>query len=95
MQEHFGDVFNEYMKAQRRNPGQLAKLTGIPRQTIISWKNGTVKRPQRILDILRLAQALHLDRSQVNRLLRAANHEPVEQLAEQDHSGQQGNSRSA
>ena len=85
MEEHFGDVLDEYIRNRNRTPGQLESLSEVPRQTIISWRKGLVKRPRSILDILRVAQALHLDRNEVNRLLCAARHYPIEQLAEQGH----------
>jgi len=78
MPEHYGDVLTEFIESRQRSSDQLANLSGIPKQTIVSWREGRVKRPRSIVDILRVGQALHLSISEINRLLLSARHEPID-----------------
>ncbi len=68
----FAEVFGRFVKLAGYTPGQLAKMTGIPKPTIVNWIEGRVKRPRVVSDLLRLALVLHLDVTAVNELLQAA-----------------------
>ncbi len=89
MAEHFGDVLKEYVEQAGQSAGRLAKLTGIPRHTIVSWLEGRVKRPRNRQDIVKLAATLRLFKGEADRLLQAASHPSISELiatamAEQD-----------
>ncbi len=77
MSAHFGDVLTKYIESRQRTSGQLSDLSGVPKQTIVSWREGRVKRPRTVVDILRVAQALHLSTSEVNQLLQSAKHDTI------------------
>lgn len=80
MKEHFGDVLDELMRQKSRTADELAKSTTLPKQTIASWREGRVKRPRNIGDILTVATSMGLTESEANRLLIAARHPPVAEL---------------
>lgn len=69
-EKHFGDVFKQILG--NYTPGKLAEITGIPKQTLVSWKEGRVKRPRNEVEILKVASALRCDQQEVNQLLNAA-----------------------
>jgi predicted ATPase len=60
--------------------GQLARLSSIPKPTIVNWLEGRVKRPRTREDLLRLAVVLHLDRAELSELLVSAGHPDVDVL---------------
>lgn len=74
------DVLSEYVHRSGYTTGQLAKLTAVPKPTIVNWLEGRVKRPREHQDILRLAAVLHLDSQEVERLLAAAGQPPLAEL---------------
>lgn len=89
MSEHFGDVLTEFIESQQRSSGQLSVLSGVPKHTIVSWREGRVKRPRSIGDILKVAQALNLNMKDANRLLSAAGKSSIQGLMEK--SAQEAN----
>lgn len=68
------DVLGEFVNRSSYTPGQLAKLSGIPKPTIVNWLVGRVRRPRIPHDLLRLAVVLHLNQAEVESLLAAAEH---------------------
>lgn len=70
----FADVLEDYVQQKNLSAGRLATLSGVPKQTIQSWRQGRVKRPRHIEPILQVAKALHLTIDQTNRLLFTSNH---------------------
>jgi tetratricopeptide (TPR) repeat protein/tRNA A-37 threonylcarbamoyl transferase component Bud32/transcriptional regulator with XRE-family HTH domain len=82
MKEYFGDVLKEYVDRAGQTAGQLAKITGIPRQTIVSWLEGRVKRLRAWQDVVRLAAALRLYEEEADRLLLAAGQRTIGELME-------------
>lgn len=82
MTEHFGDLFKEYLQVQGVTPAPLAQRTGLPKETIINWRKGRVRQPQRWQDIALAASALELKVDAVTRLLQAAGYPPVVELIE-------------
>ena len=70
----FADVLQQYVTRSAYTAGQLARLSGIPKTTIMSWLSGLVKRPQSPENLSQLAQILHLTQSETETLLRAAGH---------------------
>ncbi len=85
MAEHtpfqLADVLGEFVNRSGYTPGQLAKLSGIPKPTIVNWLVGRVRRPRLPDDLLRLAAVLHLSQPEVDSLLLAAEHPPLTDLA--------------
>ncbi|MCA9932406.1 MAG: tetratricopeptide repeat protein [Ardenticatenaceae bacterium] len=77
---HFADVLGKFVSASGYTTGQLAKLTGIPKPTIVNWLEGRVKRPRGYNDLLRLTAVLHLNQSQADQVLIAAGHPPIADL---------------
>lgn len=83
MNEHFGDVLKEYVSRAKQTADRLAQLTDLPKQTIISWLNGSVKRPREWQPIVQIAVALRLYEDETNRLLTAAHHPALTTLLAQ------------
>jgi hypothetical protein len=61
-------------------PGLLAKLSGIPKATIVNWLEGRVLRPRRWQDVIAVADALRLDETRVGELLAASRHAGLQTL---------------
>lgn len=76
----FTDILNEYVGHSAYRPGQLARLTGVPKMTIVNWLGGRVKRPRAWQDVAKLARVLHLPASDADTLLRAAGYPSLEKL---------------
>lgn len=68
----FADVLQQYVNRATYSAGQLARLTGIPKPTILSWLDGRVKHPRSYSDLIKLAEALHLAPEETYRLLGSA-----------------------
>jgi|GEM_PF-827557 tetratricopeptide (TPR) repeat protein/transcriptional regulator with XRE-family HTH domain len=77
------DVLTRFVSRAGYTSGQLARLTGIPKATIVNWMEGRVKRPRGSEDLLRLAAILHLDEIDATELLQAAGHPSIAELREQ------------
>jgi len=77
------EVLESYVIKSGYKPIQLARLSGIPKPTIVNWLNGRVKKPQNWQDLLKLGAALHLDGVQCTRLLESAGYPSVEILIQQ------------
>lgn len=75
--EHFGDVFAAYMKKVGQTDGRLAELTGVPKPTIVSWREGRVRHPRNILDVLSVAEGLRLTQAELDKLLWAAGYKGI------------------
>lgn len=70
----FSELLHLYVDRMAYSAGQLARLSGIPKPTILSWLDGRVKRPRAHDDLLKLAEALNLGVVEVNTLMAAAGH---------------------
>jgi len=84
MSEDFGQVLDRYMREMRRGPGVLAKLSGVPRQTIISWQKGYVDQPRNWIDVAKVAKAFPLTEGKASKLLTAAGYGPIANLRKQE-----------
>lgn len=82
MAEHFGDVFKEYLQLRSETPAPLAQRTGLAKETLINWRKGRVRQPQRWQDIALVASALELNVDAVTRLLVAAGYPSIMDLTE-------------
>ncbi|MAU00394.1 MAG: hypothetical protein CL608_24900 [Anaerolineaceae bacterium] len=72
----FGDVLQQYVNRSAYTAGQLSRLSGIPKTTIVSWLNGQVQKPQTADGLTQLAKILHLNKQETESLLHAAGHLP-------------------
>ncbi len=68
----FADALQQFVSRSSYSAGQLARLTGIPKPTILSWLDGRVKRPRSYSDLVKLAESLHLTPTEMAQLLTAA-----------------------
>lgn len=78
--------FAEVLRAQmdrppRYSPGLVSRLAGVPKATIVNWVEGRVARPRRWQDLVRVADAMRLGRSETEDLLAAASHPCLAELA--------------
>jgi tetratricopeptide (TPR) repeat protein len=75
------DVLGEFVNRSGYTPGQLARLSGIPKPTIVNWLVGRVRHPRIPHDLLHLAAVLHLTHPELDTLLLAAEHPNLAELA--------------
>lgn len=68
----FADTLQQFVSRSSYTAGQLARLTGIPKPTILSWLDGRVKHPRSYFDLVKMAEALRLSPVEVGQLLTAA-----------------------
>lgn len=80
---HLSDVLNRYVSRTGYTAGQLARLSGIPKATIVNWLEGRVKRPRGSEDLLKLAAILHLEEAEATELLQSAGHPSIAEFREQ------------
>ena len=59
------------------SPGLLAKMSGIPKATIVNWMSGRVASPRHWQDIIRVADSLRLCRDSTDSLVQAAGYGTV------------------
>ena len=74
------DILTQFIKRSGYTPGQLSKLSGVPKPTIVNWMEGRVKRPRTLNDLVRLAAVLHLKEGEASQLLQAAGHPAIAEL---------------
>lgn len=77
---HMAEVLEEFVARSGYTAGQLSKLTGIPKPTIVNWVEGRVRKPRGVEDLLLLALALHLSEEETSRFLTSAGHPPIPNL---------------
>jgi tetratricopeptide (TPR) repeat protein len=73
-------VLSHYVDRVGYTPGQLSRLTGIPKATTVNWLSGRVKKPRCRADLIRLAKALHLNQREASELLKAAGYPAIPYL---------------
>lgn len=83
MENEWMDALDHYITERRYSSGQVAELSGIPQRTIINWRNGRVRKPQRWQDVVKIAAALGLNQTETNELLQAARHQTLLTLRRQ------------
>ncbi|MEM7539429.1 MAG: NB-ARC domain-containing protein [Chloroflexota bacterium] len=76
----FADLLEDFRARADLSFGRLAKLSDMPRATIVSWENGASKRPQQWQGIVKVASALELSKEEASQLLRAAHHLSIDEL---------------
>ncbi len=72
----FAELLSEYTARTGISDAELARSTGVRRQTVFRWKEGLVKRPRHREDVLRCAQRLRLNPEERDALLVAAGFPP-------------------
>lgn len=80
MSSTLADILGRYVQRSLYSHGQLAALSGVPKNTITNWLGGRVKRPHRWQPLLQVAAVLDLTDAETDALLRAANHPPLADL---------------
>ena len=74
------DLLTQFIKRSGYTPGQLAKLSGVPKPTIVNWMEGRVRRPRTLNDLVRLTAVLHLTELEASQLLQSAGHPSIAEL---------------
>lgn len=64
----------------RFTPGLVSRLSGVPKTTIVNWLTGRVARPRHWQDLVLVASALRLSGAELDQLLDAAGHPPMQPL---------------
>lgn len=73
-------MLGQFVQRAGYTPGQLARLTDVPKATIVNWLEGRVRRPRGSEDLVRLASVLHLTEGEATDLLQAAGHQPISEM---------------
>lgn len=76
----FAEVLGQFVRRSGYTSGQLSRLSGVPKPTIVNWLEGRVKKPRRVEDLVRLAQVLHLIQGELDLLFKAGGHPHLDQL---------------
>lgn len=81
----FADLLKHYLDIYGYTPGQLSRLSGLPKSTIVNWMNGRVTRPRTWQQVAQLARAMRLATAEMNHLLKAASFPVVRDLRQIAH----------
>ena len=73
----FATLLATFVSRHGYTPGQLARQSGVAKNTLVRWLQGQVRHPHAVEDLLQVAAALNLSISETNQLLRAARHPPL------------------
>ena len=77
----FGELLNQYIARAGITDAELARSTGVQRQTIFRWKEGLTARPRYREDVLRIAAKLRLSSAERDALLLAGGFSPDDPAA--------------
>jgi tetratricopeptide (TPR) repeat protein/transcriptional regulator with XRE-family HTH domain len=72
----FAELLIEYTQRAGISDAELARTTGVQRQTIFRWKEGLVARPRYREDVIRIAAKLRLTAAERDEMLLAAGFPP-------------------
>lgn len=72
----FGELLTQYIERAGITDAELARSTGVQRQTIFRWKEGLTARPRHRKDVVRIAAKLRLTPEERDALLLAAGFPP-------------------
>jgi len=72
----FGELLTQYIERAGISDAELARSTGVQRQTIFRWKEGSTARPRHREDVVRIAAKLRLTPEERDALLLAAGFPP-------------------
>ena len=67
--DHFGDAFDYFVKKSGKSLPYVEGVSGINRETLKNWRQGAVKKPRHIEDVLKVAIALSLSPQNTDILL--------------------------
>ena len=76
----FGELLVLFTERAGISDSELARATGVGRQTIFRWKEGLVARPRYREDVLRIAEKLRLSAPECDELLLAAGFPPQTEI---------------
>jgi hypothetical protein len=82
----FSQLFTHYLTRSGYSASQLARLSDIPKMTLLHWQQGQVKKPRSWQDLLRVGHILHLTADEINLFLWEAGHPSIMELAENNPS---------
>lgn len=77
----FSELLNQYIERAGITDAELARSTGVQRQTIFRWKEGLTARPRYREDVLRIAAKLRLSPAERDALLLAGGFSPDDPAA--------------
>ncbi|MBA3946617.1 MAG: AAA family ATPase [Herpetosiphonaceae bacterium] len=77
------DILGQFMKDRRSSLRGLAREADVPAQTIHHWLRGRVKHPHTFDQLLKVAAALRLSKSEATQLLHSAGHKSIDELLAQ------------
>ena len=72
----FAELLVEYTQRAGISDAELARSTGVQRQTIFRWKEGLVARPRYREDVIKIAAKLRLAPAERDEMLLAAGFPP-------------------
>lgn len=78
----FGKLLSQYIERAGISDAELARSTGVQRQTIFRWKEGLTARPRYREDVIRIAVKLRLSPAERDALLLAAGFPPNEPIVQ-------------
>lgn len=73
-------VLRQYLDRPSFTADRLAKLSGLPKPTIVNWLDGWVRKPRQWQDLIKAAIALDLDEADATALLQSAGYPSIEEL---------------
>ncbi len=76
----FGELLSQFIARAGITDAELARSTGVQRQTIFRWKEGLTARPRYREDVIRIAAKLRLSPGERDALLLAAGFPPDEPI---------------
>ena len=78
--DSLADILTKFIGKSGYSYGQLADLSGLPKQTISNWATGIVKKPRRWQRVALLAAALKLTEPEATQLLQSSGHPSIEEI---------------
>lgn len=76
----FATVLQQFLEERGYSAGQVARLAGLPKTSIVNWLDGRVIRPRHWEPLAQLGRALRLTTAEFNHLLTAAQHPTLPDL---------------
>ncbi|HNB54838.1 MAG TPA: NB-ARC domain-containing protein, partial [Anaerolineales bacterium] len=80
MNPTLADLLNHHLQRSLYSQGQLALLSGVPKNTLTNWLAGRVTKPHQWHGLVRVASALRLTAPEADALLFAAGHPSLTEL---------------
>ena len=74
MAHGLSDVLGRFLTRTHSSLNRLARLSGVPKQTLANWMQLKVLRPRRWQDLIRVASAIYLTEAETDTLLKAGGH---------------------